>query len=84
MAAGLARQLGFCNGGQNSASADTDPAPQPTPGWCADAEFVQALRDAQTRLWTSIRGAKYRTSILLEGGGRAFPTDLVFVGRALL
>lgn len=62
MAAGLARQLGFCTGGQESASADTAPAPQPTPDWCADADFVQALRDAQTRLWTSIRGAKDRTS----------------------
>ncbi|OJT01804.1 hypothetical protein TRAPUB_7860 [Trametes pubescens] len=30
----------------------------PAPEWCADVDFVQALRDAQERLWTSIRGAK--------------------------
>ncbi|KAI0648904.1 hypothetical protein C8Q79DRAFT_903844 [Trametes meyenii] len=57
MAAGLARQLGFCEASSKDASVDTNPAPSPPPEWCSDAAFVQALRDAQTRLWASIRGA---------------------------
>ncbi|KAI9001558.1 hypothetical protein BD414DRAFT_453177 [Trametes punicea] len=56
MAGGLARQLSFCS--SNSTSVDTNPAPSPAPEWCDDAGFVQSLRDAQTRLWTSIRGAE--------------------------
>ncbi len=43
----------------------------PAPEWCADVDFVQALRDAQKRLWTSIRGAKDRES-LSDYGLRAF------------
>ncbi|RDX43809.1 hypothetical protein OH76DRAFT_1409762 [Lentinus brumalis] len=57
MASGLARQLGFCSP-DSTTNVDTNPAPSPAPSWCSDAAFVQSLRDAQTRLWTSIRGAK--------------------------
>ncbi len=71
MAAGLARQLDFCADGQNSTSVDTNPTPTPAPEWCADADFVQTLRNAQERLWTSIRGAKDRES-LSHYGLRAF------------
>ena len=57
MASGLARQLGFC-AQDDTTTVDINPAPVTRPSWCTDSEFVQALRDAQTRLWTSIRGAK--------------------------
>ncbi|RPD61023.1 hypothetical protein L226DRAFT_612754 [Lentinus tigrinus ALCF2SS1-7] len=57
MASGLARQLGFCSR-DNTTTVDTNPTPSPAPSWCSDADFVQSLRDAQTRLWTSIQGAK--------------------------
>ncbi|KAI0709912.1 hypothetical protein C8Q76DRAFT_811912 [Earliella scabrosa] len=57
MASGLARQLGFCVQ-DDTTTVDINPAPATRPSWCTDSEFVQALRDAQTRLWTSIRGAK--------------------------
>ncbi|KAI0350022.1 hypothetical protein OH77DRAFT_1431415 [Trametes cingulata] len=58
MASGLARQLGFCS--SNTSSVDANPAPSgsPAPEWCADTAFVQSVRDAQTRLWTAIRGAE--------------------------
>ena len=59
MAGGLARQLGFC-GLDISTAVDTNPPPSRPPSWCADAGFVQGLRDAQTRLWSSVRGAKDR------------------------
>ncbi|PIL29853.1 hypothetical protein GSI_08060 [Ganoderma sinense ZZ0214-1] len=57
MASGLARQLGFCSQ-DNVTTVDTNTPPSQTPEWCSDTAFVQSLRDAQTRLWTSIRGAE--------------------------
>ena len=58
MASGIARQLGFCSPSDRDNEVDTNPAPSPPPSWCADSEFVQELRDAQSRLWNSIRGAR--------------------------
>ncbi|KAH9485673.1 hypothetical protein JR316_0002583 [Psilocybe cubensis] len=55
MAGGLARQLKFCL--TNTTSVDINPLPSPPPAWCGDAELVQSLQDAQTRLWASINGA---------------------------
>ncbi|KDQ56402.1 hypothetical protein JAAARDRAFT_195047 [Jaapia argillacea MUCL 33604] len=55
MAGGLLRQLGFCS---PITTVDINPPPQPPPSWCSNTTFVQALRDAQMRLWTSINGAK--------------------------
>jgi len=55
MASGLARQLGFCKI-NNSASVDINPTQNPAPSWCANSTFVQSLGDAQSRLWTSIKG----------------------------
>ena len=54
MAGGLARQLGFCP--NNTNAVDVDPAPESPPDWCANTTFVQNLVDAQSRLWTSIKG----------------------------
>ncbi|KAI0833704.1 hypothetical protein BC628DRAFT_1426807 [Trametes gibbosa] len=55
MAAGLARQLALCAA---SAPGSQNPhATSPAPEWCADVQFVQSVRDAQTRLWAAIRGA---------------------------
>ncbi|KAF5357341.1 hypothetical protein D9758_005948 [Tetrapyrgos nigripes] len=58
MAGGLARQLNLC-GMNNSVviPVDIDPAPGVIPSWCEDGEFVQALSDAEKRLWASIEGA---------------------------
>ena len=54
MAAGIARQLGFCNPNA-SAVVDPNPAPLPKPTWCGNATFVDSLVDAQARLWKAIR-----------------------------
>ena len=62
MASGLARQLGFCSH-DNATTIDTNTPPSPPPEWCCDDVFVQSLRDAQTRLWTSIRGATDGTAV---------------------
>ena len=61
MASEIARQLGFCSPSDRDSEVDTNPAPSPPPSWCTDAEFVQEFRDAQSRLWGSIRGARERT-----------------------
>ncbi|THU89762.1 hypothetical protein K435DRAFT_728809 [Dendrothele bispora CBS 962.96] len=58
MAGGLARQLNLC--GMNSSivmEVDINPVPPSVPSWCSDTQFLQALSDAEKRLWTSIEGA---------------------------
>ncbi|KAF7799662.1 hypothetical protein EIP86_010902 [Pleurotus ostreatoroseus] len=57
MANGLARQLSFC-AIDNATAVDTNTPPSTSPTWCKNASFVQSLRDAQTRLWQSIDGAR--------------------------
>ncbi|KAL5521350.1 hypothetical protein ACEPAG_9275 [Sanghuangporus baumii] len=56
MAAGLQRQLGYCTNSSN-VTVDTNPSPDATPTWCSNSMFVQNVSDAQSRLWTSIKGA---------------------------
>ncbi|KAF8512552.1 hypothetical protein BU17DRAFT_54049 [Hysterangium stoloniferum] len=56
MAAGIARQLKFC--GNSTISIDIELPPSPTPSWCSDKSLVSSLKAAQTRLWTSIKGAE--------------------------
>lgn len=56
MAGGIARQLGLC-GIKGTASVDINSPPIPRPSWCDDANLVQGLQDAETRLWNSINGA---------------------------
>jgi hypothetical protein len=58
MAGGLARQLGFCSKNISNRTVDTNPPPKKKPEWCSDKTFVKDLTDAQSRLWTSILGAK--------------------------
>ena len=47
----------------NATAVDTNVRPRTRPAWCADETFVRALKDAQSRLWTSISGAGNSTSI---------------------
>ncbi|KAF8586613.1 hypothetical protein K439DRAFT_1386873 [Ramaria rubella] len=56
MAAGLARQLKFCD--NSTISIDPNPAPSITPSWCSDTSLVSALKTGQTSLWTSINGGQ--------------------------
>lgn len=63
MAGGLARQLGFCSMDE-AITVDTNPLSSPAPSWCSNSTFVQFLRDAQTRLWTSINGAREREDFI--------------------
>ncbi|KAF8637779.1 hypothetical protein AX17_002570 [Amanita inopinata Kibby_2008] len=56
MASGLARQLSFCSPNDTS-NVDIYTPPVSPPAWCSDTRFVQSIKDAQTRLWASIRGA---------------------------
>ncbi|PFH50459.1 hypothetical protein AMATHDRAFT_61004 [Amanita thiersii Skay4041] len=57
MAGGLARQLSFC-AANVTITVDVNPPPSVKPDWCSDARFVQAVTEAQKRLWDSVRGAE--------------------------
>ena len=59
MASGFARQLGYCSI-DVALMVDNNPVPSPIPSWCSNDTFVQSLKDAQTRLWASINGARER------------------------
>jgi len=56
MAAGIARQLKFCN--NSVPSVDTNPRPASTPSWCGNPELVRDLQNAQVNLWHAINGAR--------------------------
>lgn len=73
MAGGLSRQLSFCSNSSNY-TVDVNPAPTDPPAWCANATFVQDMVDAQSRLWTSIKGGVNGTSSsVVFIGSRPFP-----------
>ncbi|KZT43842.1 hypothetical protein SISSUDRAFT_1057376 [Sistotremastrum suecicum HHB10207 ss-3] len=55
MAAGLDRQLAFCDA--SNVTVDFIPSPSNTPAWCQDKQLVSDLQSARTRLWNSINGA---------------------------
>lgn len=48
----------------DATTVDTNPLSSPAPSWCSNSTFVQFLRDAQTRLWTSINGAREREDFI--------------------
>lgn len=73
MAGGLSRQLSFCSNSSNY-TVDVNPALADPPAWCANATFVQDMVDAQSRLWTSIKGGVNGTSSsVVFIGSRPFP-----------
>lgn len=55
MAAGLDRQLTFCDA--SNATVDFISTPAVAPSWCQDEKLVSDLQSARTRLWNSINGA---------------------------
>lgn len=65
MAGGLARQLALCGAGA-APRVDAVPPPRAPPAWCANATFVQAVKDAQDRLWAAIEGARAGAFILIS------------------
>ncbi|KZT50991.1 hypothetical protein CALCODRAFT_504066 [Calocera cornea HHB12733] len=56
MAAGIARQLKFCN--SSVPSVDINPSPSQPPTWCQNTGLVQGLKNAQMNLWQAINGAR--------------------------
>ncbi|KAI0073888.1 hypothetical protein K474DRAFT_1648897 [Panus rudis PR-1116 ss-1] len=64
MAGGLARQLGYCSV-DNSTTVDVNPTSRP-PTWCSHDAFVESVRDAQTRLWNAINGARSTSELYSE------------------
>ncbi|KZP01238.1 hypothetical protein CALVIDRAFT_474889 [Calocera viscosa TUFC12733] len=56
MAAGIARQLKFCN--SSVPSVDINPSPASPPAWCQSFGLVQDLQNAQVNLWQAINGAR--------------------------
>ncbi|KIJ27555.1 hypothetical protein M422DRAFT_271225 [Sphaerobolus stellatus SS14] len=56
MAAGIARQLKFCD--NSTITIDIEPIPNPKPSWCSEKALVSDLKAAQSRLWNSINGGR--------------------------
>jgi len=82
MAGGIARQLGFCNP-NSTTSVDINSPDLVT--WCGDTQLVQGLKEAQTRLWTSIKGAFGSKSLRLHSPLLLLvETDITYCNRCLL